>query len=429
MLLLLLGACLPAPGTEANPGGSGGPAGEPPTTTPTTVATPTTSTSTIPTVELRGRVTTPDGLPLPGALVAAGPRRATSGEDGRFALTGVPAGALSISRPGWETTQMQWDGGVTPVAAELEPRLIRALRVSRYNLEDDMLDDLIQLAEGTSVNGLVFDTKDETGTVLYDTAVGEAHRLGAVEVVYDPEQILEEAHRAGLYAITRIVTFEDPIRAGKVPEAKLAGAWVDPADPVNWSYPIDLAVEACELGFDEIQFDYVRFPAGRTAVAAAARRPIDQAGRVQAIVAFLEEARRALHPLGCPVAADIFGIALSSPTDEGIGQRPDELSGVVDVLSPMIYPSHYSPGWIGFADPNDHPGPVVADALEAGMPRLAGTAILRPWLQAFYYTSGQILEEIAEAESRGLGWMLWNAGGNYRAESLPVDSEEEAEGS
>ena len=86
----------------------------------------------------------------------------------------------------------------------------------------------------------------------------------------------------------------------------------------------------------------------------------------------------------------------------------------------MIYPSHYSDGWLGFSDPNDHPGPVVANALDSGAPRLGATTLMRPWLQAFYYDGEQVKAEIAEAEARGLGWLLWNAGGNYAASWLPT---------
>jgi hypothetical protein len=123
--------------------------------------------------------------------------------------------------------------------------------------------------------------------------------------------------------------------------------------------------------------------------------------------------------MGCAVSAAIFGIVMSAPNDQGIGQRPEEVSQVVDAVSPMIYPSHYSDGWLGFDNPNDHPGPVTADALDDGSPRLTSPALMRPWLQAFYYSSAQIQATIAEAEARGFGWILWNAPGNYSESALP----------
>ena len=252
------------------------------------------------------------------------------------------------------------------------------------------------------------------------TSVAAAHELNAVNETYNPVQAISEARDRGLYTVTRVVTFEDEVWTANDPEAKLAGYWVDPTNEANWEYPLALAEEACGLGFDEIQFDYVRFPAGRTAEVARPRTPDTADGRVAAIAAFLTEARNRIHPLGCAISADIFAITVSSETDEGIGQRPEDLSLAVDAISPMVYPSHYSPGWLGFADPNDYPGPVTADSIEDALPRLAPGTVLRPWLQAFYYTPSQIREGIDEAESRGIGWMLWNAGGVYDIDALPT---------
>ncbi|MBT8202569.1 MAG: putative glycoside hydrolase, partial [Acidimicrobiia bacterium] len=172
--------------------------------------------------------------------------------------------------------------------------------------------------------------------------------------------------------------------------------------------------------FDEIQFDYVRFPAGSTAAAAQISNPTTEAERLAAIQGYLAEARSRLHPMGCALSADIFGIVLSAPNDQGIGQRPEEVSQVVDAVSPMVYPSHYSNGWLGFEDPNDHPGPVTADALDDGTPRLIPPSLMRPWLQAFWWPNSQIAASIAEAEKRGVGWILWNAAGNYGESALPA---------
>lgn len=411
---------------------------DPSTTTPVSTVAPTTAvattttlppettttTTTTPVFALSGRVTTPSGEPLPGAIVTA-PGGATIAvdSDGRFHLEGVSAGEVVVERPAWLPTTFVFTGE-PPEPVSLEPRIVRGLRVSRYvAMEPEEFAALVELAATTVVNTLVFDTKDETGEVLYETSVEEAHDLGAVKPMYDPTEALAAAKAEGLYTITRIVTFEDRIKSGLDAEAKLAGWWIDPMNETNWEYPLALAVEACGLGFDEIQFDYVRFPTGRAAAAASAKRSLTQDERVGAIASFLARARETLHPLGCAVSADIFGIVLSSPTDEGIGQRPEELSQVVDALSPMIYPSHYSPGWLGFTEPNDHPGPVVSGALDDGSPRFEGPALMRPWLQAFYYSAAQIRTEIEVAEARGFGWILWNAAGSYPRSAL---TEEEA---
>jgi hypothetical protein len=292
--------------------------------------------------------------------------------------------------------------------------------VSSYVAADPIqFGALLELAANSTVNTLVFDTKDESNHVLYESNSPFAIEIGSIDPMYDPVALLSAAKEQGLYTITRIVTFEDRLWTRARPEHKLAGYWIDPTIEEAWEYPLQLAVEACELGFDEIQLDYVRFPAGKTATVAQRNRPLTEEERVGAIGAFLTEARSRLHPLGCALSADIFAIVLSAPDDQGIGQRPEDVSAIVDAVSPMVYPSHYSDGWLGFSSPNDHPGPVVADALDDGMPRMVGATPLRPWLQAFYYTPGQILTEIEEAEQRGVGWILWNAVGNYAASALP----------
>jgi len=293
--------------------------------------------------------------------------------------------------------------------------------------------DLLDMIDGTVINTLVFDTKDEDGVVHYDSQVTAAVETGAVTDTYDVTTVLAEAAERGLYTITRIVTFQDPKWAPANPEhaprnTATGGAWVndrglawaDPTDREAWEYPLALAVEACRLGFDEVQFDYVRFPSDGNVSVLGYDEDVDEDGRVATISAFLSEARRRLHAEGCAVSADIFAIVLSFPNDQGIGQRLEELSRSVDVLSPMIYPSHYSAGWLGFDNPNDHPAEVVRQALEAGTPRLDG-AMFRPWLQAFYYDAAQIGEEIAEAERLDLGWILWNAASQFEADWFPTE--------
>ena len=418
-LALAATACSPddtgGPSSEAPPAPSTVVDAAPSTTSPATTST----TTTTPPLPVRGVVRTPTGEPLPGAVAtAAGGAAAVVGPSGLFVLERA-TGPITVTRPGWEPAEAEPRPGDL-IEVTLEPRTVRAIRVSRFDAVDPAeYQALLDLVDGTAVNALVFDTKDETGTVLYETSVAYADEINAVRPIYDPAAYLQQAHDAGLYAITRIVTFEDEVWSRAASDTKLAGYWMDARDDVNWDYPLALAVEACELGFDEVQFDYVRFPAGQTAEVARRRSPSTEEERTDAIRAFLEQAVERLHPQGCAVSAAIFGIVMSSPDDQGIGQRPDVLSGVVDAISPMLYPSHYSPGWLGFADPNDHPGPVIADALDDGAVRVDPPTVIRPWLQAFYYTPDQILAEIAEAENRGMGWLLWNAASNYDREALP----------
>jgi len=395
------------------------------TTTTTTSAppAPTTTTITVPRFDVSGIVTTPDGNPLDDATVAVGEATAVTGRDGRFSLSQVTAGPITVTRPAWKPATLDWEPG-RPLVVVLEPRLVRGIRVSDGAAGDDAtFAALLDLADTTALNTFIFDTKREGGAVTYATTVREAADIDAVEVAYDPVARLEAAQDHGLYTITRVVVFEDPAAVRAHPEQQLAWAWLDPIVRDTWAYPLALAVEACELGFDEVQFDYVRFPSGRSADEASRNRPTTQEERLEAIGAFLAEARDRLHPMGCAVSADVFGIVMSSPNDQGIGQRPEELSAVVDALSPMVYPSHYREGWLGFDNPNDHPAAVAAATLDDGLPRMAATTLLRPWLQAFFYTPSQVRAEIMEAEQRGLGWMLWNIGSRYSPDAIPTEGD------
>ena len=396
----------------------------PPVTTtspPATTTTTTTTTTTLPpTFDLSGVVTGPNDLPLHESWVTVGEQTIFTAPDGSFEFSAIAPGEVLVSRPGWLPASVDWDGTPEMVEIDLEPRVVRALRVTSDVAEDPaMFEALLDQAERTTVNALVFDTKDESSKVLYASASPFAAEIGSVDPKYDPAELLAMAKERGLYTITRIVTFEDQTWVRQRPDHKLAGLWIDPTLRDAWEYPLQLAVEACELGFEEIQFDYVRFPAGKTAAVAQQRKPLTEEERVETISSFLAEAKSRLHPLGCALSADIFAIVLSSPDDQGIGQRVEDVSAIVDAVSPMIYPSHYSDGWLGFADPNDYPGPVVADALDDGIPRLEPDALMRPWLQAFYYNGSQVLAEIAEAEDRGAGWMLWNPRGAYADSWLP----------
>lgn len=395
------------------------------TVTTTTTSTTSTTSTTIPTAYFNGKVVDTAGSPVSDAVVTVGGETGSTDADGLVALGPVPISDVEVGRPGWVATVVPWDGGAATVEAVIEPRLVRALRVSAYVAEDRAAyDALLDLADETAVNALVFDTKQEGGTVLYDTSVQEAHEIGAVKPMYDPVELLNEAEARGYYTITRVVTFEDGIRAKAVPgEALVSGyAWLDPRNQDAWAYPLALAEEACDLGFDEVQFDYIRFPTGRAA-AVSGQRAMTQADRVATIESFLAEARARLHPMGCAVSGDIFGIVVSTPDDQAIGQRPEELSRQLDAVSPMVYPSHYSDGWLGFADPNDYPYEVTADAIDDAAPRLAAGAVLRPWLQAFWWTSAQIKASIMAAEDRGVGWILWNAPGNFSRDAIPTDEE------
>lgn len=394
-------------------------------------------------VVLNGKVTSEDGRALPGATVRLGALEAVSDDDGEFVMFRATPGELQVERPAWEPNAVAWDGSDENLTVELLPRMIQALRVAGDNSgagSSSKWQELLELADNTGVNAFVVDTSEETGLVLRDTDVALAYEIGAVTAFYDVEQVLADMDAHNLYKITRIVTFQSDFLARARPEIAAIDtatgkpwvnnkdlAWLDPTDRNSWDYPLALAEESCRLGFDEIQFDYIRFPSdGPISRVSFDELSADdyyseasQQKRVETISAFLEEAHSRLNPMGCAVAADIFAITLESSSDEGIGQAPGPFSNHVDVLSPMIYTYTYGPGWKGWDDPDEHAPELVTAALDAGIPRIEGFALYRPWLQRAFLENSEIREIQQVAEERGMGWMLWSAGTIFNAEMLP----------
>jgi hypothetical protein len=388
---------------------------------------------------IRGSVLGDNGRPLPDARVVLGDSEVLTDEDGEFRFNRAVGDALSITRPAFEPETVEWSGESTLVVS-LRPRMIRGLRIGADKAANPTeWRQLLDLAAASGVNAFVVDTKDESGFVYHDTGVAKAHEIGAVKPLYDFEELLADMDEAGLYTITRIVTFQDNFLAREEPSLAAKNTdtgepwqnnkglrWLDPTDRDSWEYALALAVEACRLGFDEVQFDYVRFPSdGPISKLGFDGLTVDdyysqekQQIRLETISAFLSEARSRLSPLGCATAADIFAITLESSTDEGIGQLPQVLSTSVDVLSPMIYSYTYGPGWV-CEDPEECAVEIVERALDSGLTRLNGFAIYRPWLQRAFIDDEDILGVQNVAETRDLGWMLWSATTSFDLGHLP----------
>jgi hypothetical protein len=378
---------------------------------------------TIPQLQLLGKVVDGNGDPVPEALVSVGGASTISAPDGWFDLATSAPGEVSVRRPAWTGSEFTWDGSSAFVELEIEPIKIRGLRVGGGVAGDDAkFAELLEIASDTAINALVFDTKQEGGRVLYETGVAQANESGAVVRAYDPRERIAQAKAEGLYLITRIVTFEDDYWAKASPEMAYEGGWINPTFVDGWEYPLELAEEACDMGFDEIQFDYLRFPS-EAAAQSSGQLDMTETDRVDAIEAFVEAARARLQPLDCAMSADVFGIIVSAGNDQGIGQRPEELSRHLDAFSPMVYPSHYSPGWLGFDDPNDHPYDVTSGAIEDAQRRIEQGVVLRPWLQSFWWTDEEIRRSIQAAEDHDVGWLLWNAVSNFSRAAIPDDAE------
>lgn len=377
---------------------------------------------------LRGRVLDREGEPVQEAIVTAGRAQGISDEDGHFTVRGAEPGVITVDRPAWIPATFEWDGGAGEAMVEIEPFVVRAVHINGEAVRD-RFEEFIDMAQQTELNALMVDLKDETGLVWYDTEHPVAIEVGADYAAYDLEAVIERAHAEGLYVIGRLVAFQDPTAAVRKPEMAVIDGntnapfgsndqyFLDPTDAAARQYTLELAVEACSAGLDELQFDYVRFPDVRP------ESVIFDGGvtadvRISTINGFLTQAVETLHPLGCAVAADVFGFTTKAVDDGAIGQHWEHITTIVDVASPMVYPSHYATGWYGFDNPNDHPAEMVQNALQDGMERLSRKLVIRPWLQDFGYTPEQVRAQIQVAEEFGLGWMLWNARSNVSTAAL-----------
>lgn len=293
---------------------------------------------------------------------------------------------------------------------------------------------IVELVEKSGLNAIELDIKDESGNIGYLSAVPLSREIGAAHNDLPIRDILKDLKKRGIYSIGRCVVLRDPVLARKRPEYMVhakdgrplaGGVWVNPCSREVWDYNIALAKEAYSLGFDEVQFDYLRFPEGREAWTSIYPGMGDQ-HRTDVIADFVRHARQ---EIGWDrwLSVAVFGFIGHAKDDLLIGQRPERLAPFLDFISPMAYPSHYSPGNYGFANPNAHPAEVVGGTL-ADFERLIDTSgcRLRPWLQAFTlgpppYGPAEIKAQIRSTTKRGIEtWLLWNPSVIYHREALQL---------
>jgi hypothetical protein len=324
------------------------------------------------------------------------------------------------------------------------PDTLRGLYVNRWAALGRKLNSLIGIAKRTEVNALVIDVKDDRGFVLYRSSVPLAREIGADTA--DGHYMSRGKLRAALdtmiandiYPIARIVVAKDPILARKKLDLaikrktdqkpwldKIGNPWLDPHQPAVWQYAADLAREAYELGFSEVQFDYVRFPdekrlVDETVYPLAEGRPRDQVIKEQ--LAFL---RSELAPI--TVGADVFGFTATDTTEMGIGQRWEMFIDQVDVVLPMVYPSHFTHNSYQIRYPNAHPYETLDHAFKDMIARstpFTKTAKIIPWYQDFTlgpprYGVAQIRAQMKAGYDNGFqSWILWNPKSNYTVAAL-----------
>jgi hypothetical protein len=329
------------------------------------------------------------------------------------------------------TTAAAASTGLDATARFPAPSEVRGVHFSMHLANDQAAIRKIIDSYGadTGLNAVELDVKNESGEIGFTEGMPSlAISSGAAQDYYEPRVIVEQLHAAGFYVIGRVVSFEDPIIAAKAPKRAIrttdgatwknhAGlGWMNPYTKTNWTYLLDVAKAAGKVGFDEIQFDYVRFPTDGDLSNVKLNRT--KAKMEANIAAFLQHAVDELHPLKLRVSADLFGLAATR--DLGIGQNPRQIAKIVDVMSPMIYPQGYGSGEYNIDCPVCNPHDLVAATMRDWQKAIVGgTAELRPWIQAYDwldhpYGPEQITAQVtASREFSERGFLLWDASSVY----------------
>ena len=380
--------------------------------------------------------------------------------DGAFTLEGMPeTGFIQVLAPGYRKLVVPIKQGEIPAVMKLEPFAAKAVYITAAVASNPALvEKFFNNIDATELNAIVIDLKsdlrDDLGLIYYDSQVPIVKELGTSSPNYDIHAILAEAKKRGIYTIARVHMFshdnilaeakpewaaKDRIKGGifyDYPTSTIKYAWLDPFNENVWDYNIALSVEAASYGFDEINFDYIRFPSLEFGAGDAERLQLSQEVstpdvRYETIKKVLNRAQPAINAAGAFLSVDVFGFTTEGPIDI-IGQSLPIMAETTDYICPMVYPSHYGPGYLGFDNPAKHPHDVIARTMEMGMKQIPDKrAKLRPWLQDFTliwvpddqiveYGANEVREQIRAVSDAGTGagWLLYSSDNTYTYSAL-----------
>lgn len=339
-----------------------------------------------------------------------------------LALATEPAG------PGYQrTTELQ----------QAKSPVIRGLYLNRFAVQNPpKMRRLLALADSTEINAFVVDIKDEFG-LNFDSDDPLLQRNGGTATKARNLRAWVDSMRAhGILPIARIVVFKDSVAARMNPQNVIRTpsgepwrdekglTWVNPYANAIWEYNFRVGDEAIRMGFGEIQFDYIRFPEPYRRLAPQVFPEATGRGKTEALAEFLRTARARYASHGIRTTADVFGLTTTVPGALEIGQKWEPLAEVVDVMLPMVYPSHYPRGSFGVARPNAEPYRIIHTAISRARERneaigLRDGEYVRPWLQAFTLGQPRYEAEHLRAQKQAVydsgydGWVWWHPGSNY----------------
>jgi len=354
---------------------------------------------------------------------------------------------LKIRAPGYERTEATF---IKDIAIGLKKQNIRALYVSYWALAaPKYMREIDKLIEQSDVNAIVVDIKNEQGYLAFKGNVKLADSIGTYKrrVIRDIEKFISYYKDKNVYLIARMSLFKDNllpnkrtnlavrVGRGKVYINKEGMSWSDPYSQDVQNYNIELAKEVANVGFDEINFDYIRFPARKGLVFS---KQNNHKNRQYAIEIFLKKVRTALNVHNVFLSVDTFGHICWNYKETQIGQNMKTMAKYVDYISPMLYPSGFAPGVGGIDNPVNKPYEIVYKSLikahqKTGIKHLQ----FRPWLQAFrdysynrkHFSTEEIQAQIGAAnDAKSSGWMLWHAASRYNLENLNLIPHKEVKG-
>ena len=331
----------------------------------------------------------------------------------------------------------------TEVLVEIEPepepepvKNIRGIHLSAWiSGPNKHRTAAMELFDNTELNTAVIDIKEYEGQVYIDGVKMADEYKTFFRAMPNLEKYLADLKEKGIYTVARLVVFRDNVMPRKKPSwgvknpdgtlwmDKRGITWLDPYNKETWEYNLQVAERAIEMGFEEIQFDYIRFPSdGNIKNCRYSNKNHSGDESSKAIVAFLKEANTRLKAKGAKISIDVFGLTTTAKDDMGIGQKIVEMTEWVDYVSPMVYPSHYGQGHYGVAEPNKEPYIIVYTAMEGALKRIPKEK-LRPWLQDFTmghkYNKEEVRAQIQACYDNDLGsWLLWNPRCVYTRDAL-----------
>jgi hypothetical protein len=313
---------------------------------------------------------------------------------------------------------------------------IRGLYVNRFAAQSTKkMKKLIAIADSTEINAFVIDVKDEFGLNYNSSDPMLQKNAGTQTKVANLKALVDTINAHGILPIARIVVFKDSVAARMNPNSVIRKAdgspwrdhkgltWVNPYATAIWEYNFRIAEETVKMGFGEVQFDYIRFPEPYKSLPAQVFPESNGRGKTEALAEFLTQAKKRIDKLGVRTTADIFGLVATVNGALEVGQRWEPIVKAVDVVLPMVYPSHYPRGSFGIPRPNAAPYDIIHTAISRGRVRTEAMGLkgerVRPWLQAF--TLGQPKYGAAEIEAQKKAvydsgyesWVLWHPGSSY----------------